>query len=69
MSEQAPSATVPRLTLRIEEAADSLGISRTALYPYLRSGAIRVVRFGRSVRIPLAELERYVAERTHAEGP
>lgn len=59
---------VARLTLRIEEAAESLGISRTALYPLLRSGAIPVVRFGRSVRIPLAELERYVADQTAAQA-
>ncbi len=63
-----PDGTVPRLTLRIGEAAEALAISPRALYPLMRSGAIRVLRFGRSVRISVVELERYVTEQTETQA-
>lgn len=57
----ASSPNTPRLLLRVEEAAEALAISRTALYAALRSGQIRAVHIGRSVRVPVAALEAYVA--------
>lgn len=56
----ATPTAVPRLLLRVEEAAEALGVSRTTFYSLLRSGEMPVVRIGRSVRVPVAALESYV---------
>ena len=54
-----------RLLLRVHEAADLLGLSRATLYNMLAAGTeIPVVRIGRSVRIPMAELQNWVAQQT-----
>jgi excisionase family DNA binding protein len=47
--------------LRIEEAADALAVSRTVIYGLVAAGEIAVVHIGRSVRVPTAALECYVA--------
>ena len=39
-----------RLLLRINEAADVLGIGRTTVYELVANGELPVVRIGRSVR-------------------
>ena len=48
------------LTESVERAAQRIGISRATLYAAIKEGGIKVVRFGRSVRIPKAEVERIV---------
>ena len=61
------NASVPptRMLLRVREAADLLGLSRATLYNMLAAGTeIPVVRIGRSVRIPMAELQNWVAQQT-----
>ncbi len=65
--EQDVGGTV-RLLLRVEEAAEALAISRTALYVLLRAGEVPAVHIGRSVRIPLGALEAYVARLSGAPG-
>ncbi|WP_373048423.1 helix-turn-helix domain-containing protein [Vulgatibacter sp.] len=50
-----------QILLRVEEAAKRLGFGRSKVYEMAASGELPVVRFGRSVRIPAAELERWVA--------
>lgn len=62
------TSRIPRLLLRVEEAAEALGISRTTLYELLRAGSIPVIHIGRSVRIPVVALERYVALLAGADG-
>lgn len=57
----APSSQVTRLLLRVEEAAEALGVSRTTLYELLKVGHIHAIHIGRSVRVPVASLEEYVA--------
>jgi excisionase family DNA binding protein len=53
--------------LRIEEAAEYLALSRAKLYTLLEPhGSIPVVKLGRSVRIPLDGLRRWVAEEAAA---
>jgi excisionase family DNA binding protein len=42
----------PKLLLRIEEAAEQLGIGRSLMYRLVLSGAIESVRLGRLRRIP-----------------
>ncbi len=45
-----------RLTLTVEEAARTLGISRTLAYEAVRRGEIPHVRIGRRVLIPISQL-------------
>jgi excisionase family DNA binding protein len=59
---------VPRLLVNVEEAAEALAVSRTALYDLLRAGEIQTIHIGRSVRVPVAALEAYVARRAGADA-
>lgn len=58
-----------RLLLRPKEAADTIGISVSQLYNLMAGGTIFSVKIGNSRRIPVAELERYVASLTPKEKP
>jgi len=50
--------------LRIPEAAAELSIGRSRLYELIAAGELRAVKIGsRGVRIPDAELDRFVTER------
>ena len=49
-----------RLLLTPREAAQVLRIGRTTVYALMKSGELRPVQIGRSCRISLAEVERYV---------
>lgn len=60
------SATTTRLLLRPEEAAEVLGISRSRFYVLLAQKQIRSIKLGRSRRIPLVELERWIAQQVEA---
>ena len=40
-----------------------LAIGRTTLYQLIADGQVRTVRIGRAVRVPVAELEAFVARR------
>lgn len=48
------------LLLRPEEAAQSLGISRSLIYELLRAGRIESVCIGACRRIPTTALDAYV---------
>ncbi len=50
-----------RLLLRVEEGAQSLGISRSRTFELIAAGEIETVQIGRSRRIPAQSLEDYVA--------
>lgn len=56
----------PRLALSKTEAAQALGVSVDFLEDHVLAD-LRVVRVGRRRLIPVAELERWLAE--HAERP
>lgn len=58
-----------KLLLRVDEAAKLLSISRSLLYELLAAGNIKVVRIGRAVRIPRAELDRWLNEQLGLEPP
>jgi excisionase family DNA binding protein len=62
-----PSRPAAELLLRIPEAARVLGVGRTTLYRLIDNGDIRVLRIGRAVRIPVDELQAFVA-RHHDHG-
>lgn len=51
---------IERLLLRVEEAAEALGLSRSGIYNLISAGEIPVVRMGRSVRVPAEALREYV---------
>ena len=48
------------LLVTAQEAADVLGVGRTKLYELINRGELRPVHIGRSLRLPVAELERFV---------
>jgi excisionase family DNA binding protein len=56
-----------RLLVRIPEAAERLGLSRSTLYELIAAGELKVVRYGRAVRVPVSELAGWV-ERNVAAG-
>ncbi len=52
-----------RALLRVEEAAEMLGISRARAYELAASGVIPSVQIGRLRRVPLRQLEEWIDER------
>ena len=53
------------VTLRVEELMPILGIGRNTAYELVRSGRLSSIRVGRQIRIPKAEVLRFL--NTHAE--
>jgi excisionase family DNA binding protein len=53
--------TRERLLLTVPEAAARLSLGRSKVYELLTRGELQAVRIGRAVRIPVAELEHFVA--------
>jgi excisionase family DNA binding protein len=47
--------------LTVVDAADYLALSRGAIYNLLNTGALTSIHIGRARRIPLGELQRFVA--------
>jgi len=65
MSRETPTGsellTKAQLLLTPEEAARALRVGRTTVYALMKTGELRAVYIGRSCRLPVAELERYVS--------
>ena len=55
-----------RLLVRIPEAAQRLGLSRSSVYELIAAGELRVIRYGRAVRVPVGELAAWVERRARA---
>jgi excisionase family DNA binding protein len=51
-----------KLTMSVEEAAEALGISKSAAYNAVHRGEIPSLRIGRRILVPQAGLARYVEE-------
>ena len=51
-------AKIERRTLSIMEAGDILGLRRFAMDGAIKRGEIQVLRFGRKIVVPIAEVER-----------
>jgi hypothetical protein len=60
------AASVNRLSYRVDEAAESYGVSKDWIEDHVLP-EVRWVRQGRMKLIPVAELERYLDE--HARRP
>ena len=52
------------LLLKAGDVGKLLGLGRSKVFAMLAAGELPVIRIGRSVRVPRAALERWVAERT-----
>ena len=53
-------ADMDKLLYSASDAAKVLNISRSMVYVLINEGKLRPVHIGRSMRIPLSELEDYV---------
>lgn len=51
-----------QLFATIEDAVESLRLSRTTIYRLMADGTLPSVKVGRNRRIPVAALEAFVAE-------
>ena len=67
MNEPEGVVTDDKLLLRIEEAANRLGIGRSLMYRLVLSGQVQSVPLGRRRRIPAEALREYV-ERLRMEA-
>ena len=54
-----------RLLLKVEVAAERLSIGRSKAWELITTGQLRTVRIGRAVRVPAAEVARFVRERVN----
>lgn len=54
-----------RVTLRPEEAAQRLGVSRTVVYRLIAEGRIRSLKIGRSRRVSVDALRAFVEAEEH----
>ena len=59
---------IPKQTLKIEEAAQILGIGRQTAYSLANSGRLPTLRLGRRLVVPIAALERMLAEAGQVGG-
>ena len=53
---------VPRLALRVSEAAATLGIGRSKMYGLIRAGKVRSTMVGDVIRIRVSDLHAYLEE-------
>ena len=51
-----------RLLLKVEQAAERLGLGRTIVWGLVTSGELESVKIGRSRRVPIEALGAYVAK-------
>lgn len=49
-----------KLLLKVSEAAEALGISRSHCYELIQSGRLPTIRLGGSVRVPACWLRQFV---------
>ncbi len=58
-SPQNPTAI--KLALTYREAGDSVGVCERTIWQLVSDGRLKACRIGRAVRIPVAEIERFLA--------
>lgn len=56
-------ATAPPLLVTIRQASAMLAISRSSIYLLIDSGQLIPIRIGRSVRLPVDQLEQFILDR------
>ncbi|MDX3336896.1 helix-turn-helix domain-containing protein [Streptomyces fimicarius] len=55
-----PTTSPPARLLRVDVAAEILGVKRSTAYEEIRLGRLRTVQIGRSRRIPTEYVEEYI---------
>jgi excisionase family DNA binding protein len=55
-----------QLLVRVSRAADMLDISRSKLYLLINEGTVPAIHVGKSIRIPVDWLHRWIAEQPKA---
>jgi excisionase family DNA binding protein len=58
---------LPTAVLDVHEAAAYLAVKEATVYELVRAGELPHTRVGRSLRFRVADLDRYLAERTSRE--
>ena len=53
------------LTVSVAEAAQMLGISTWLYYERVKTGDVPYVKIGRRIRVPLAQLERFLEQQNN----
>ncbi len=64
--QQLPSGSL-RLLLRPQEVAEALSLGVSTVYAMCASGELRAVRRGRSVRVSVEEVQRWIREQEQQE--
>ena len=59
--------SIPRLCLKVPEAARALGCCPRTVWNLIRSEGLPTVRYGKATAIPVAGLRRWLRERTVVE--
>ena len=57
-----------RLTVRIRQAVEMLGVSRSKIYELIQQGEIEVIKVGSSTLLPVDGLEKFVEKRRRASS-
>lgn len=68
MDETKQKVEAPEL-LTLQDVAQRCRLGRTLLYEEIGAGRLRVVRFGRAVRVRSDDLAAWIEERTAASTP
>ena len=61
-SEFTESEEQPRVALTYRKAGQALGVCERVVWQLVKDGWLKAIRIGRSVRIPVTEVERFVAD-------
>ena len=61
--EDSSRTVTPPLLLSIPDVAASLGLGRSKVYELIAKEGLPVIRFGRSVRVSAASLQKWVEQR------
>lgn len=51
-----------KMAVSYRGAGESLGVCERVVWQLVKDGKLRAIRIGRSVRIPVSELEKFVAD-------
>lgn len=54
--------------VKVQDAADAMSLSRSKVYQLIASQELAVVKIGKSARIEMSELERFIARMRGEEG-
>jgi excisionase family DNA binding protein len=56
----------PKLLYRVEEAAEMMSLSRTAVFGLIRSGDLDTIKVGGRRRVPRSSIDAYIARQLGA---